>query len=306
MHVVLVDPSRVVQQKLAAELEASGCFVDCFSASDQAIDYVATAKSVDVVLTSLEIEPVSGLELCWQLRTVAGDRRPLHIIVMSSNNSERALAEALDSGADDFVVKPVRRDELMARLRAANRLITLQRQLVLQAETDDLTGALNRKAFIAAMDQKREELDATDALSVCRLDVGGLKPINERFGHAAGDAILKDVARIAGEEAPIVARLGACEFVLAFPILEAAQAAHWCEVILNNVAEHNASAYPDAPQIDCRFGVAQWVRGEPLADAVRRSDLALKEAKASDAKRVFIADAPSGHTPDPALTMPSA
>ena len=148
MHVVIIDPSRVVQQKLAIELEATGCYVDCFSASDLALQYIESTRSVDVVLTSLELEPIPGLELCWNLRTFVGDKRPLHIIVMSSNTSERALAEALDCGADDFTVKPVRREELMARLRAANRIITMQRQLVEQAQTDYLTGVLNRRAFL--------------------------------------------------------------------------------------------------------------------------------------------------------------
>ncbi len=290
MHVVIVDPSRVVQQKLAIELEATGCYVDCFSASDLALQYVEATRSVDVVLTSLELEPIPGLELCWNLRTFVGEKRPLHIIVMSSNTSERALAEALDCGADDFTVKPVRREELMARLRAANRIITLQRQLVEQADTDYLTGVLNRRAFLAAMEEKRRELDPTDHLSLCLLDIDRFKSINDTYGHDVGDAVIKAVARIAGEEAPVVARLGGEEYALAFPVLDTAQAAHWCDVIRTNIAAHVFEHANGTFNTTCSFGVTAWKPTESLGVALQRADLALMTAKRNGRNQVQIAD----------------
>lgn len=286
MHIVIVDPSRVVQAKLASELEAAGLYSDCFSMSDLALDYVAATPTVDVIVTSLELEPIPGLELCWKLRALAAEKRPLHIIVMSSNTSERALAEALDCGADDFIVKPIRREELMARLRAANRMITLQRQLVEQADTDYLTGALNRRAFIATMETKRRELDASDSLALCLMDVDKFKPINDTYGHEAGDTVLKTVARIAGEEAPVVARLSGAEFGLAFPILDATQAAHWCDVIRQNVAAHAFEGAAENVRMTCSFGVTEWAAGEPLNTALHRADQALRAAKAGGRNQI--------------------
>lgn len=289
MHIVIVDPSRVVQHKLAIELEAAGCYVDCFAASDLALQYVEATPSVDVILTSLELDPIPGLELCWKLRTLVGEKRPLHIIVMSSNTSERALAEALDCGADDFVLKPVRREELMARLRAANRMITLQRQLVEQAETDYLTGALNRRAFLSTMESKRRELDVSESLAVCLLDIDRFKSINDTYGHDMGDTVITTVARIAGEEAPIVARLGGEEFALAFPVLDPEQAAHWCEVIRAAVAGHEFCGGAEPFYASCSFGISDWGAGEPLDAALRRADRALMAAKRNGRNQVRIA-----------------
>jgi diguanylate cyclase (GGDEF)-like protein len=290
MHVVIVDPSRVVQQKLATELEATGCFVDCFTASDLALQYIEATRSVDVVLTSLEIDPIPGLELCWTLRTFVGEKRPLHIIVMSSNTSERALAEALDCGADDFAVKPVRREELMARLRAANRMITLQRQLVEQASTDYLTGALNRRAFLATMEEKRRELDASDDLSVCLLDIDHFKSINDSYGHDVGDEVIKAVARIASEEAPIVARLGGEEYAIAFPVLGVEQAAHWCEVIRNSIAGQSFESATESFHVTCSFGLTSWSPDESLGIALQRADRALMDAKRNGRNQVKVAE----------------
>jgi two-component system cell cycle response regulator len=187
-------------------------------------------------------------------------------------------------------VKPVRREELMARLRAANRMITLQRQLVEQAETDYLTGVLNRRAFLALMEERRRELDTSDNLAVCLLDIDHFKSINDTHGHDLGDTVIKAVARIAGEEAPIVARLGGEEFALAFPVLDAEQAAHWCEVIRKAIAERAFEAGTSQTfHATCSFGVSTWSAGEPLGDALRRADQALMTAKRNGRNQVQIA-----------------
>lgn len=279
MHVVIVDPSRVVQQKLAVELEATGCHVDCFSASDLALQHVQRTHSVDVVLTSLELEPIPGLELCWSLRTAVGEKRPLHIIVMSSNSSERALAEALDCGADDFTVKPVRREELTARLRAANRIITMQRQLIALAQTDELTGVMNRRAFLSLMEEKRKELDPGDDLTVCLLDIDRFKKINDTYGHDVGDTVIKKIAELAGEEAPIVARLGGEEYALAFPVLDCVEAARWCEVIRETISTYPFKSGNATFNVTCSIGISGWRPGEPLGAALKRADIALMDAK---------------------------
>jgi two-component system, cell cycle response regulator len=294
MHVVIVDPSRVVQQKLALELDASGCYVDCFSHSDLAMGYIENTPTVDVVLTSLEIEPIPGLELCWKLRTFVGEKRPLHVIVMSSNTSERALAEALDCGADDFIVKPIRQEELAARLRAANRMITLQRQLVEQASTDYLTGALNRRAYMAIVEEKRRQLDPEDSLSLALLDIDRFKVINDTHGHDVGDLVIEAVAKIAAEEAPIVARLGGEEYALAFPILGAVEAAHWCETIRRNISEHAFTGTNGPFHITCSFGVSEWPASESLRHALKQADRALMQAKTRGRNQVVTAEPVSG------------
>lgn len=279
MHIVIVDPSRVVHAKIRAELESIGAYVDAFFSADIAYKYVETTPTVDVVLTSLEIEPMTGLELCWALRTLAGDTRPLHIIVMSSNQSERALPEALDSGADDFISKPVGREELRARLRAAERIMALQRALIEQTRTDACTGMLNRRAFLEDAEARRKDLDPTDRMSLCLCDIDHFRHVNETYGQDVGDQVLKQVAEFAAEEAPMVARYGAEEFAFGFPILDPDEAAHWCEMIRKRIAEHTFETSNGAFKVTCSFGVAEWLMEEPLSTAIRHAEAALSLAK---------------------------
>ena len=293
MHVVIIDPSRVVQGKIAAELEAAGNYVDCFSNSELALAHIQSNRTVDVVITSLEIEPIPGLELCWNLRTIAGDNRPLHIIVMSSNNTERALSEALDCGADDFIVKPVGREELKARLRAADRIMILQRQLIEQARKDTLTNLLNRRAFFEDMLERRADLDPTDKFTVCYCDIDNFKKVNDVHGHDAGDLAIQLVARLATEEAPIVARLGGEEFAFGFPILDMEEAARWCEVIRKNVASSEITGPTGPFNVTCSFGLAEWQPGETLHSVLTRADKALLEAKRAGRNCVKLAEEPA-------------
>ena len=90
---------------------------------------------------------MSGLELCWETRLLAGSQRPIYVILMSGSTSEDRLAMALDHGADDILNNPPAADELYARLRAAERFGNMQRELIRLAVTDSLTGMYNRRGF---------------------------------------------------------------------------------------------------------------------------------------------------------------
>src|SRR5262245_24831371 len=128
---------------LAAGNHDARPFVD----EGEALDDIKANADVDVLITSTEPESISGVELCRETRLLASRNRPIHIILMSSNYDQSHMIEALDSGADDFIGKPPAAQELYARLRCAERLSTMQRELIALATTDPLTGLLNRRAF---------------------------------------------------------------------------------------------------------------------------------------------------------------
>jgi two-component system cell cycle response regulator len=190
MHIVLVDTSRVVLKMIAALLEPNGHTVTAFTDSSEALDYVENTASVRVLITSLEVRPLGGLELCWSARLLAEANRPLYVITMSSARNARNLAEALDSGADDFIEKPPGPEELHARLRAAERLTTMQSELIRLAETDSLTGLLNRRAFMQKSRDAAERVGDHGRMSAILLDIDHFKRINDEYGHDVGDAAI--------------------------------------------------------------------------------------------------------------------
>jgi len=147
VRIVVVDPSRTILKAVSRLLEDDGQAVSAFSEGREALDYIKSAPDVSVLMTSAELATMSGLELCWEARLLSGRDRALYIILMSSNAEQSAVVNALDSGADEFIRKPPVREELYARLRTAERLLRQQRELIVLANLDSLTGAFNRRAF---------------------------------------------------------------------------------------------------------------------------------------------------------------
>ena len=102
---------------------------------------------IEALITSAELKHMSGVELCWEARLLATCRRPIYVLMMSTQYDQRSLIEALDFGADDFIGKPPLAEELYARLRAAERILSMQRELIRLATIDPLTGLCNRRGF---------------------------------------------------------------------------------------------------------------------------------------------------------------
>jgi len=136
MRIVLVDASRLVLKIITGLLEARGHAAHSFTDGPEALKYIKSNLDVDALITSVELASMSGLEMCWETRLLSSCRRPIYIILMSSNYDRHKLTEALDSGADDFIPKPIATEELYARLRAAERMCSMQRELIRLAAID--------------------------------------------------------------------------------------------------------------------------------------------------------------------------
>src|SRR5579872_2139445 len=153
MRVVVVDPSRTVLKAVSRLLAAESHEVVTFTDGPGALAFIKSDQRADALITSAELPTISGIELCWETRLLAGHDRAIYVIVMSSNPDQKQLVNALDSGADEFIGKPPAKEELYARLRSAERLVRMQRELIRLAMNDPLTGLCNRRAFFEKAQQ---------------------------------------------------------------------------------------------------------------------------------------------------------
>lgn len=290
MRVVLVDPSRTVLKFVARLLEARGDEVRPFTDGRAALAYVKEDPAVDALITSAEPLSISGLELCWETRLLAGDRRAIYVILMSSNQERRNLVEALDSGADDFIGKPPVAEELYARLRAAERLATMHRDLVQLASLDSLTGIFNRRAFFEHAEEARAQAPATGTFAAMMLDIDHFKRVNDAYGHAMGDRAIREVASLVANTGAIVGRLGGEEFAILLPGRDLAAGREIAERLRREVMALRLLADGKSVTLTCSFGVSQWRPGESVDDMLRRADMALYAAKAAGRNCVVLAD----------------
>jgi diguanylate cyclase (GGDEF)-like protein len=209
---------------------------------------------------------------------------------MSSHEGQRTLVEGLDSGADDFIAKPPMAEELYARLRAAERVNTMQRDLIRLATTDSLTGVLNRRAFFARSESVCERAEAGVPITTIMLDIDHFKQVNDRFGHGVGDDVIRRVAAEAATGDRVVGRLGGEEFAV---ILEAdiAEASRVAEQLRAKIAMFTFDTEQGPMATTCSFGLSQWRTGDNLDELLRRADMALYAAKAGG-RNCVVADQP--------------
>jgi two-component system cell cycle response regulator len=287
MNVVLVDPSRTVLKIVTGLLESRGHVVRAFTDAPEALDYIKSDPTVEALITSAELTSMSGIELCRRTRQLASRGRPIYVILMSSNRDGQTLIEALDNGADDFIGKPPDVEELFARLRAAERVGSMQRELLHLATTDPLTGMLNRRAFFVHAEEACARAAAGCVLSAVMFDIDHFKRVNDVHGHDVGDAAIRGIACEAATTGnAILGRLGGEEFAILLDGRAIRDAVAVAEDLRLRLSELRFETETEEMTLTCSFGVSEWQAGDTIDGLLKRADVALYKAKMDGRNRV--------------------
>jgi len=289
MRIALVEPSRTICRIVTAMVDQWNHQIDSFSDADEALSKLASNCNIRALITTAELPSMSGAQLCVKARMMSGSRRPLYIIMMSCSDERGKLVEALENGADDFISKPPAPEELRARLRAAERLTTMQAELIQLATTDSLTGLLTRRAFFDRSKELFAKAAGQSPVSMLVCDLDHFKLINDRYGHDVGDLVLRKVADEALLLGVAVARLGGEEFAFLFPapLQDAVEMAERFRSAVTELAIRHAN---DVIPVTCSIGVAEREPADTIDSLLRRADISLYEAKRAGKNRVVAAD----------------
>lgn len=186
-----------------------------------------SSEEFDVVLISLSLRDADGLRLCSQLRSFERTRH-LPIIMLLEDGGDARLLRGLDMGVNDYLMRPIERHELLARvmtqIKRKRHTDFLRDQIEESFElavTDGLTGLHNRRYMeIHLATLVCEAAQSGRDLSVLLTDIDHFKTVNDTYGHDAGDAVLKTMAerlRRNTRDADLACRMGGEEFVLILP-----------------------------------------------------------------------------------------
>jgi diguanylate cyclase (GGDEF)-like protein len=167
------------------------------------------------------------------------------------------------------------------------------------AERDDLTGLYNRRFIMKALQKEKGRADRSkESFCVCIIDLDHFKEINDRYGHGAGDTVLKNFARFmtdelreldvvaSAEESSSFGRYGGEEFILLLPDTDMSGARNCVDRLREKNNRHNET-HSGSPPVTFSAGVAEYVEGEPVESLLRRADQALYDAKHDGRDRVF-------------------
>lgn len=217
--ILIVDDNAEVLEKTRALLTEVGYSVlACYSGEDAL--KLLDEEHVDLVLLDINMPALNGYEVCLRIRQkFALDDLP--IIFLTSREDSDSITKGFRSGASDFVTKNSLSDILLARVNVQIRLARTLRYLRDISLTDDLTGAYNRRHAMFSLREwfSRSKRYGTP-FSMIYFDLNGLKGINDKYGHQAGDLLLRSVVNACKNllrESDLLFRMGGDEFMVLCP-----------------------------------------------------------------------------------------
>jgi diguanylate cyclase (GGDEF)-like protein len=230
-RVLLVDDDEIMAARLSDLVSAAGYDVVTAKSGEEALAELQR-EFAPIVILDRKMPGMDGLELCRTIRDGTHYPGYVYIILCTAQDSEAEILAGLDAGADDYLSKRASGAQLIARLACARRILSLEQSLKAVIEerrrmamTDVLTGCHNRRYF---MNHMRRELKRTRRfggdLTLLVFDIDHFKHINDRHGHAAGDAVLVEfvrrVQKCLPREFDWCARLGGEEFAVVLPLTD--------------------------------------------------------------------------------------
>ncbi len=290
MLIIEDDPD---QRRLAKRmLDRAGFSIATASDTRTALELL-NSDQPKVVLCGYELADHDAMQLCRELRHGAHLAGTYLILISAAARDDLAL-RALEVGADDYVVKPVTRQELTARVRLGVRMWSMHDQLRQAAITDGLTGLFNRDHFNRVVEaEMARSRRYGHPLALVMLDLDFFKAINDTFGHLTGNKVLERVAKVLRKgvrDVDTIGRVGGEEFAIVLPEARSEDAEQVAERIRVALPKsHSVQALRDH-DVTASFGVAdsEDTRVTSAADLFDLADRALYAAKRSGRNRVAL------------------
>ncbi|MCA9082355.1 MAG: diguanylate cyclase, partial [Planctomycetaceae bacterium] len=183
-----------------------------------------------------------------------------YVILLTALSGKDNQLDGMDSGADDFIIKPFDEDLLLARLRVAERILELHEALRTEATRDRLTGLLNRGAIMDFLQQSLERrVREGGDVGVILIDLDHFKQINDQHGHLAGDAVLRESARrmqAALRPYDRIGRYGGEEFIVVSPQADGSNSAAIAERIRSQLCATPLSTPAGELTVTASLGVS--------------------------------------------------
>jgi diguanylate cyclase (GGDEF)-like protein len=295
--IAIVDDDAAIRRLVRLFLRRAGYETLEYMTGEEAR---AALKSVpwDLAILDRKLPDMDGVVLAHELKSSA-QLRSRYIIMLTGEAEQEDKIEGLELGADDYITKPFQYPELLARIRAGKRIVDLQKELVetnkrleLLSITDGLTKLHNHRHFQDELARAFEESQRYQRpLSLAMIDIDFFKKINDTYGHAAGDDVLKQCAalfRSSVRSTDLVARYGGEEFAVMMPETTLQDGIAFAEKIRHLIEETEFETQAGVIHATVSIGVASvpHSRIHSAKELIIAADRALYRAKKSGRNQV--------------------
>jgi diguanylate cyclase (GGDEF)-like protein len=291
--ILIVDDEVGVRDSMQEFIEMAGFKPAIASSAEEAIELIGS-NSIQVIITDIMLPGMGGLELTRLVKK----EYDADVIVMTGYSGDYSYEEAINMGASDFVIKPVRLEELLLRLKRVlkERDLTQERVRMMEklqklAITDGLTKLHNSRSFYSQIEVEVDRFNRyKHPLSLLLLDIDHFKHYNDTFGHLEGDKVLvriSEIIRSCLRKLDTAYRYGGEEFTVILPETTCEEASNVAERIRNAVkAEKFDPDTKDDLIITISIGVTQYSPEEELSAFIQRADKAMYSSKQDGRNKV--------------------
>ena len=299
MKVLIAEDEPISRRRLATMLEGWGYEVVITCDGAEAWEELQREDAPRIAILDWLMPKMDGLQVCQKVRQVSSEPY-VYVILLTSKSQKEDSIVGWEAGVDDYLTKPFDAQEFQAHLRAAERIIKLQNELIVARESqrqlatyDALTNVFNRRAILDGL--KREILRAQRGgppVGAIMVDLDHFKKINDTHGHLVGDLVLCEAAhRMQAEIRPydLLGRYGGEEFLIVTPACGASETIVVAERLRKRLASIPLVLRDVEVHISGSFGVASSKDVVEDVDAVIwAADAALYRAKREGRNRVVM------------------
>ena len=291
--ILIVDDEVGVRDSMQEFIEMAGFRPAIASSAEEAIELIRS-NSIQVVITDIMLPGMGGLELTRMIKK----EYDADVIVMTGYSGDYSYEEAINMGASDFVIKPVRLEELLLRLKRVlkERDLTQERVRMMEklqklAITDGLTKLHNSRSFYSQIEVEVDRFNRyKHPLSLLLLDIDHFKDYNDTYGHLEGDKVLVKISQIIRSclrKLDTAYRYGGEEFTVILPETTCEEAQNVAERIRNAVKAEKFDPDPSNDiTITISIGVTQYSPEEELSAFIQRADKAMYSSKQNGRNKV--------------------
>jgi len=293
MKILIVEDSTLERRKLGDYLTDWGLEFESVESGTEALQRLEAPNPPDLVLLDWMLPGVDGLEILHRIRKL---RRGTYVytVMLTGKSHKKDRDMAMEAGADDFLSKPIDFADLRARINVGARILELQQSLRFAATHDFLTDLLNRSEILAALEREFARAGRDEKpTAIILADIDHFKRVNDTLGHAAGDEVLKEVAkRLKLDLRPydVVGRYGGEEFLLILPGCNLTGGAKRADEIRRAVGQSPVDTGFGDVSVTISMGVTvtSSSRSGNVSELLREADVSLYAAKKNGRNRVEV------------------
>jgi len=289
-RILAVDDSDMNLRFITLLLEREGFEVFTTTDSLEALP-LAVQNTPQLILLDVVMPGIGGLEVLRMLKQNSLTK-DIPVLFATARSRGEDVKDALEAGAFDYLKKPLDEVEVVARVRSALRYKADHDELAEMAMHDSLTGLYNHRLLLELLERELATgRRKGQHVSFCMADIDHFKGLNDRFGHQAGDQVLREVSRLLSQglrKSDAVGRYGGEEFGIVLAGCEPDKAQSLCERLRRSVAEYPFQLMGQTVNITMSLGLAHAGPSDDVseADLIHLADKMLYRAKAEGRNRL--------------------